>query len=160
MCSLLFQFQQQLILNQKEVNFENIKSCIEGKVEEMVCIIKTIEQHNDKIYSLIGNGYTKATYIKYQSTLKQVKEFVLFKYQETKLDINKVSTEFISEFEHYLRANKTCAINTTTKYLKNLSKILNESLMHGKIKASPFEQFKLKHEKTERQFLTQQELKA
>ncbi len=53
-----------------------------------------MDQHNGEIEQLIGKGYTKSTWTKYNTTKKHILDFLQWKYQISDLDIRELRYEF------------------------------------------------------------------
>ena len=71
--------------------------------------MEMMKQYNNDIKTLIGKGYSKATWVKYETTKKHVEEFVKWKYSVTDLDIKKLNFEFITDFEFRCVPKRTLA---------------------------------------------------
>lgn len=89
--------------------------------------IEIIQQHNSDIKTLIGKGYSKATWVKYNTTQKHILEFLKWKYSVTDINLTKLNFEFINDFEFYLKSQKNIDVNTNAKYSKNIKKLVRES---------------------------------
>lgn len=147
-------------LNQKEVKVEAkiIKSkylWVEPKVKT---VLEIFNDHNEKIKSLIGKGFSNGTYLRYKVTIKHIENFILFKYKLRDIEVTKVNHEFISDLEFYLKGEKGCGQNTTMKYLKNFKKIIRIAINNDWLVKDPYANFKLTWEKTNRDFLTEEEI--
>ena len=123
-------------------------------------LMEIIRQHNNDIKTLINKGYSKATWVKYETTKKHLQGFLKWKYSITDLYIKKLGFEFITDFEFYLRSQKNIDINTNGKYIKNVKKIIKECVAKNWLEKDPFLAYKVKAKKTERDFLTELELQT
>ena len=65
----------------------------------------------------------------------------------------------MEEYQHYLMTVRSNNNNTTVKYLRNLSKVVNLAKTRGLIQTNPIDLLPLKMQTVEREFLTQDELK-
>ena len=97
-----------------------------------------------------------STYDKNRSTIKKLKDYV----KESPITFQDITPEFLMKYESYLRkefANKT---NTIHKDLKFIRKVFNDAIRLDVIEItdSPFIRYKLKQEKTLREYLTELEL--
>ena len=144
------------------VTAELLKNEYTGAVikERPRMLMQIIQQHNKDIQTLIGKGYSRATWVKYQTTLKHITEFLKWKYSIVDVDIKQLNFEFITDFEFYLKSQKSIDINTNAKYIKNLKKIIREGVAKDWLIKDPFMAYKVKTKRTEREFLTDLDLQA
>jgi UDP-N-acetylenolpyruvoylglucosamine reductase len=89
-------------------------------------LLPIIQQHNEDIKKLVGKDYSKATWVKYNTTQKHITEFLKWKYRRSDINIKELCFEFITDFEFYLKSEKNIDVNTNAKYIKNLKKIIKE----------------------------------
>jgi site-specific recombinase XerD len=143
-----------------EITAESLKREYSGVVERPRMLMEIITQHNIDIKTLIGKGYSKATWVKYNSTKTHVENFLKWKYSISDMDIKKLNFEFITDFEFYLKSQKNIDVNTNGKYIKNIKKIIKECVAKNWLDKDPFMAYKVKAKKTEREFLAEEELQA
>ena len=74
------------------------------------------------------------------------------------IPLKEINHEFITKFEHYVKTEKSCAQNAAVKYLKNLKKIIKAALVNKWITDDPFLEIHFKQTRTNRAFLTEEEL--
>lgn len=148
-----------LLATQEYITAEAIKLAYTGVVEKPRMLLEIIIQHNKDIAALIGQEYSRATWVKYETTRKHVKDFLQHKYKLTDISLKELSIEFISDFEFYLKTEKAIDLNTNAKYIKNLKKIINECVAKNWLQKHPFLGYKLKTKQTERPYLSETELK-
>ena len=74
------------------------------------------------------------------------------------IPLKEINHEFITKFEHYVKTEKSCAQNAAVKYLKNLKKIIKTALVNKWITDDPFLEIHFKQTRTNRAFLTEEEL--
>ena len=130
------------------------------EVERPRMLLQIIRQHNKDIQTLIGMDYSKATWVKYETTLKHITAFLKWKYSLADIDIKKLNFEFVTDFEFYLKSQKSIDVNTNAKYIKNLKKIVRECVAKDWLTKDPFMAYKIKTKNTEREFLSDLELQA
>jgi hypothetical protein len=121
-------------------------------------VFSVFEDHNNKIKSLIGTHYSFHTHERFQTTINHLREFVLWKYNRTDYALHEVNHEFINELDYYLRSQKHTSNNTTVKYVRNFKKIIRIALANSWITFDPFINYTMRIKKTDRGYLTQQEL--
>lgn len=142
------------------ITAESLKNEFTGVIERPRLLLPIIQQHNDDIKKLIGKDYSKATWIKYNTTQKHITEFLKWKYNLSDISLEELNFEFIIDFEFYLKSEKSIDVNTNAKYIKNLKKIIKECVCKDWLQKDPFMAYKTKAKKTEREFLTDLELQS
>jgi Phage integrase SAM-like domain/Arm DNA-binding domain len=143
--SKVYEAQHELIKEGFDVTGELIKNKLVGIDEEQRMLIQVIREHNKTVEKLIGKGYAKATWTKYETTLKHVEAFLKKKYHVKDMNIRQLKYSFITDFEFFLRTEKNTDTTTNGKYIKNLKKILNECVAKEWLDKNPFVNFKVKH---------------
>lgn len=140
------------------VTAEKIKNEYTGVVEKPRMLLPIFRQHNDDILTLVGNGYAKGTWVKFNTVLKHTEAFLLWKYRSADINLKALNIEFFADFEFFLRSQKKIDINTTTKYLKSFKKIVTECVFKNWLERHPFMGYKFKIKNVEREFLSEEEL--
>ena len=154
----MYEYQQQLIREDEEVNAENMRNKILGIEKRKHLLVAIFKQHNDEIKALIGKDYAPATHIRYVTSLKHTVDYLQWKYKISDIDIRKIDHEFITSYEFYLKSVCNCCQNTTSKYIKNFGKIIRICLANGWIQKNPFINYKSKMVEVERAFLSMEEI--
>ncbi|MGH2644048.1 MAG: Arm DNA-binding domain-containing protein, partial [Chitinophagaceae bacterium] len=70
-----------LELRDKNVTAEMVKIELLGIAEKPRSLMQIIREHNREVKSLIGKGYAKGTWLKYNTMEKHVAEFLQWKYK-------------------------------------------------------------------------------
>jgi len=99
-----------------------------------------------------------STHITHKATIHTLKNYV----RSDNLMFQDITPEFLGRYERYLKGTINIKTNTVHKHLKFLRKLFNDALRLDMIEYqhNPFPKYKLKLEKTSRQFLDEDELKA
>jgi site-specific recombinase XerD len=158
--SKVYDYQQQLIREDEEVNTENMRNKILGIEKRSHMIVGIFQQHNDEIKALIGKDYAAATHVRYETSLKHTEDFLKWKYKVSDIDIRKIDHEFITSYEFYFKSVCNCCQNTTSKYIKNFGKIIRICLANGWLQKNPFINYKSKMVEVERAFLSMEEIET
>jgi site-specific recombinase XerD len=156
----VFVAEKSLIACDISINLNSLKNEILGVREKRRMLIPIFEDHNKKVKELIGKEYADGTSVRYSTTLKHTKDFLLWKYSMSDIDIKQINHSFITEFEFYLRTQRSCANNTAVKYIKNFKKVVRICLANGWIDKDPFVNYKSKLIEVERDYLLQEELNS
>ncbi|KAA9036563.1 site-specific integrase [Ginsengibacter hankyongi] len=142
------------------VSIESFKKEYAGVVERPRMLMEIIQQHNNDIKTLIDKGYSKATWVKYNTTYRHIREFLKWKFNIADINLKKLNFEFITDFEFYLKSQKNIDVNTNAKYIKNIKKIVRECVSKNWLDKDPFMAYKVKAKKTDREFLSELELQT
>lgn len=160
MKSRVYEIQKNLIHEGKEVKAESIKNILLGIDDRKRMLIPIFEDHNRRMEALIGKEYAKGTLTRYKTCLSHTKEFLKWKFNVSDIEITQIDHAFISDFEFFLRTEKTCANNSAVKYIKNFGKIIRICLANRWLKYDPFLCYDSKFVEVQRQFLGDDELFA
>jgi len=131
---------------------------IEDENEKKITLVGLFKEHNEELEKLIGIDYSKSTVTKYKSTLKHITHYLLLEYHQDDINIEDVNNKFVKGFEFYLKTKKACSHNTVMKYITIFKKIVKIAMANDWLKKDPFVNFKITTKKTERPFLTEEEL--
>ncbi|MES2329251.1 MAG: site-specific integrase [Bacteroidota bacterium] len=156
----IYEIHRQLVDSKTPFTAEMVKQKFIGIEERPHMLIEIIKYHNDCIKTLIGLDYSRATWVKYNTTQKHIEKFLQWKYKVSDKNIKELNFEFINDFEFYLKSQKQIDVNTNAKYIKNLKKIIRECVAKDWLPKDPFMAYKLKTKRTERECLTTTELEA
>lgn len=130
----------------------------EDEEEEEKTILGVFQEHNERCERLIGKDCAKATHQRYVTCYLHLERFMGFMYGQNDMPLKKITPKFINDFEFYLKTERNCNHNTTTKYLKNFKKIIRIALANGWLKKDPFINIKFRLKETNIDFLTTREL--
>lgn len=121
-------------------------------------LIPVFQDHNNRVASLIGTEFAQDTYQRYLTTLKHTQDFLNFRYRASDIALSSIDHAFITDFDFYLRSERSCSNNTTVKYMKNFKKIIRICLANGWMDRDPFLNYKVRLHEVDRAVLTQEEL--
>lgn len=149
----------QLNVDGAVITADSVKCKFLGKAEKTHTIMEAIRIHNTNMAALVEKeDYAEGTLRRFKVLEKHVKEYILFKYQTSDLNIRHIDHEFIDGFDFYLHTSKDNDTNTASKHLKNLGKIVRICLRNKWIITDPFFGYKLKSKLVQREYLTADEL--
>lgn len=154
----VYETYKDLLQGGEVITAETIKNKLQGLSERPKMILEVFRFHNEQIKTLIGNGYAPLTYKRYETALQHTQEFLQWKYRISDIEITKLTGEFITEFDFYLRSVRKCGHNTTVKYLTNFKKVVGQCVQKGWLTKNPFNGIKLAPKEVVREILTQEEL--
>lgn len=142
------------------MNFENFKNEYFGIESTKRYLVPIFEDHNKRVKELVGKEYAIATYKRYETSLRHLKEFLDYKFKISDIDIEKIDYAFITDYEFFLRTKRSCSNNTAIKYVKNFHKVVNICLANGWLGKSPFMNYKPKIKEVVRDYLLEDEINA
>jgi site-specific recombinase XerD len=132
----------------------------EEEISTVNMLIPIFEQHNRRVEALVGKEYAKGTLDRYETSLKHTRDFLLWKYKISDIDIKRIDHEFIMSYDFYFRSERNCNNNSTVKYLKNFKKIILICMANGWLDKDPFIKYKSKVKEVKRDYLNAEELAA
>lgn len=152
------EIQFEILKEGKTFTIEEFKNILQGTKERIRTLVPIFQDHNNKIKALIGKEYAPGTLERYETSLRHTKQFLLWKYNVTDIDITKIDHAFVTDYEFYLRTERNCANNTAVKYIKNFNKIIKICLANNWIDKNPFSNYKSKVKEVERVYLSEEEI--
>lgn len=148
-----------LSLENEHFEVEDIYSKYIGKPQKIsVQVIDYFNQYLNKIFKLVGKDIQLATWKKYNYACIQLTSFVKWKYKKNDLSVDKITLNFLLEFEYYLRAERNQSQTTINKAIQRFRKIISVAISDGVLDKDPFIQYHPKRIKKEIIFLTSGEL--
>jgi site-specific recombinase XerD len=145
---------QMTLTHKREVlNIENFRKHLFNESDAQRMLIPIYKEHNDKIESLIGNGYAKGTHERFEISKKHLEEFLLWKFNINDIAIDKINFALISDFDFYLRSEKDCNNNTAVKYVRNFRKVVKICLKNEWLEKDPFINYEGKMKAVQTDFL-------
>ncbi|MDR2084942.1 MAG: site-specific integrase [Bacteroidales bacterium] len=145
---------------QEQVTAEKLKSEFLGHSEKHETILNLFQKHNDDVKSLVGISKSNATYQKYEVTRKHLTNFIKSKYNMNDIALMSINNMFINDFETYLLTIGGCGHNTTAKFIQFFKRIIIIARNNGLIQNDPFANYKIRLEKVDRGYLTQEEIES
>lgn len=142
----------------KEITAPHIKNSFLGISIDEKTLCSVFQEHNDTVKKLIGKDFAKATHTRYVTNLTLLRQYMKERYKVDDLPLRKITPDFITGFETFLKTTRGCCHNTATKYLKNFKKIMSICAGNGWIAVNPFANIKFRLDKVEKGFLTDKEL--
>ncbi|MEQ8418648.1 MAG: site-specific integrase [Arenibacter algicola] len=155
----LHEAHRQLLQEEVDITSAGIKARYLGEDDRGKSLLDLISYHNTSMISVLRKGTMK----NYYSTERCIKEFLNEKVGVEDIPLKKLNYGFIVEFEQYIRKYKPatrmgCANNGAMKHMERLKKMSRLAVKLEWLEKDPFINYKLRFEKTERQFLTEREL--
>ena len=152
---------KQLSSENKVISAQSIKARFYGNDEHQKTLLELMSYHNSHMKNVLKPGTMK----NYRTTETYLKEFLKQKMSCNDIDIKQINYRFVTDFEQFLRlysakvSRKTCGNNGTMKHLERFKKMLNLSIRLEWLVKNPFDNFKFRFEKNERQYLSKENFK-
>lgn len=121
-------------------------------------LLDIFQEHNDKCLGLRNIDFASGTIERYVTSRKYIAEFICLKYKKQDLELDEINPMFVSDFEYFLKVNKSCCNNTAIKHLKSLKKIVRIALANGWMKNDPFSNTRFHLDNVDLAFLNPEEL--
>ena len=153
---------QELRMQSKLITAEAVKNLFLGEEKSENTLCSLMDYHNENMKGVLAWGTLK----NYFTTKKYVLLFLKKRFKTNDIYLSDLGHQFITEFEFFLR--KTIPLdesnplgnNGIMKHIERLKKIARLGVMMEWMPKHPFERFQLRFQKTERDFLTAQELEV
>lgn len=150
----------ELITRGKLINSINLKNAILGIESRRHTLINIFETHTNEIKAKIDIDFAEATYKKYKTTLKHLRNFVKAYFYVEDLFLSELNHKFITDFELYLKTQCDCHQNGVLKHMQRLRKVIYIALKNDWLEKDPFIRYSIKKAPSNREYLTAEELKA
>lgn len=158
--SRLLDCHNQLLEESKIITAAAIKVRYLGEDDTHKTLNDLITYHNDHMLTVLKYGTMK----NYYTTEKYLKKFLSLELKASDIYLKQLNYRFICDFEHYLRNFKNTkkqlmmTNNGVMKHLERFKKIINLAIKLEWMNKNPFQQFQLKFDKYNREYLTEREL--
>jgi len=151
---------KQLLEEDKIISATIIKARYLGKDDNHKTLKELIVYHNTTMITVLKFGTMK----NYYTTEKYLNNYLNRKLKVKDIYLKQLNYRFIIDFEQYLRTYRNSkkqlmlANNGVMKHLERFKKMINLSVKLEWMVKNPFNQFQLKFDKYDRQYLSEREL--
>lgn len=158
--SNLLDCHKELLEENRVVSSNAIKSRYLGEDDNSKTLRELIKYHNENMSIVLKKGTMK----NYYTTEKYLYRFLVKKRKVNDVRLKQLNYAFVTDFEHFLRnyrdSKKRLLLgnNGVMKHLERFKKMLNLAVKLEWMEKNPFNQFQLKYNKYDRQFLDEEEL--
>ncbi|KOY51686.1 site-specific integrase [Polaribacter dokdonensis] len=148
-----------LQVNETVFDVDDIYSKYQGKATRRgKTILEVFKLHNAKIEKLLGNGYSKSTYRKYEESKYHLKTFVNDYYNKQDFLLEKINLKFLDDFNYYLKSKKKHQQITVNRTIQRVKKVVKLAIAEDFISKDPFILYKPKRVTKKLVYLTPDEL--
>ena len=151
---------KELQVRKKRITAELLKSRFLGEEEKEHTLNKLVEYHNTEFTEQLKMGTLK----NYFTTGRYLSKFIKKKYRANDFALEEIDFAFLHSFETYLRRHRPThhqrpmGNNGVMKHMERFQKLMRLAVKLQWILRSPFEQYQIRFEKVEMDFLSQEEL--
>ena len=142
------------------VTAERVRDAYLGKTEKTRTILEFFAQHNEQYLQKVKMDPTNKTYWRYELTRRRLEEFIKYKYSVSDIPLKDINVLFVENFLLFNENVHGCNHNTAMKFVQRLRTVVNFAKNTGMLFADPFGNFKVKFERTDRGYLTMEEIMA
>ena len=121
-------------------------------------LLEVFREHNEQCRQLIGIDYAEITIRKYERSVCILREFIQAKYEKEDLLLKEINSEFVRNFDFYMKTTKHFHPNTILRYMKCFKKVINLAIANEWIARNPFFGIKFHSVETHKEILTMEEI--
>ena len=156
--AILFRHYREISERDATISVEKVKNAFLGFKTSGLYLLELFDKHILSLESKIGKDLLRVTYLRYIRVRNRLEIFMKSKYKISDIDLREINYSFICDFEIFIKSNYSCGHNATMKLIKHLRTVMLIAKNNGWIQMDPFVNYKFNIEKTDRSFLTQDEL--
>lgn len=122
-------------------------------------ILKVFKEQNEDFERMVSKGKrSQNTYNKYKTVYNHLSEFIRERYHREDMAFRELTSDFIREFDFFLRIDKECTHNTVWVYTMPVIALAELAIKKGLIRQNPFEDYEISMEETDRSYLLKEDV--
>ena len=149
---------QQISDRDNYVTAEKVRNAYLGLGMNHETLLAVFRQHNEDYGKQVGKLKSLRSYWKYCVVYKHLAEFVEKRYKVSDIALKELTPAFITDFELFLKVEKSHCNNTVWSYMMPFRKIIYMAVNNGLLQRDPFFAYSITKEETKRGFLTKEEI--
>lgn len=146
------------ILRRETIDAKRLKDLYQGIDAKPSTLLAYFDSFNETQSKIVGKGLARSTHNKYLLTRKRLGSFLKDKHSMDDMPMERINLDFIMNFERYLRDEFQMCNNSVEKLMRIFRRIVMLAVFNGLLTFDPFKHYKIKLERVERHYLTQEEL--
>lgn len=154
--SKIYQIQSMLELEQRPVSARIVKDLLTEKDKINVYLIEFYEQFLAE--KTANPELSPETPALYRQTFNYLKLFTKEEYKSSDILVKQIDFKFVTHLDQFLLCQGLCR-NTVNKHHSRFRSMIHRAIKEGRLSQNPYEGFKLKKGKTNREALSKAELK-
>lgn len=150
-----------LLLQVKEEDFtvDDVYNLYLGKkTQNEYNVVEYYEIYLNKLKTLIGIDIKQKTWDKFEYVKIDIKSFIKWKFKVSDIALKKLRSNFLDDFEYYLKVIKKLKQVTINKKIQRFRRIVKVAVAENYLDKDPFLLYKSKTVKTQVVFLSTEEL--
>lgn len=155
---LIAKYNYHHILRKEPVNAHRLKNLYLGTDTKPSELLAYFDCFNATQVKIVGKGIAQSTHSKYILTRKRLSSFLQAQYKIQDIPMERINLDFIMNFERYLRDQFQMCNNSVEKLMRIFRRIVMLAVFNGLLTLDPFKHYKIRLERVERHYLTQEEL--
>lgn len=144
----------------KLVTADSIKNEVLGLDHKSHSLVELFDQHVSNLDAQKGIDFAPGTVTNWKITQGHLKEFLEKKYKRKDILLKELDLQFAIDFDFYAKTVWKCGHNAALKHIQRIRKVVSSAFATGLLERDPFIGFRSKQQKSNRTFLTMQELAA
>ncbi|MDR2026331.1 MAG: site-specific integrase [Prevotellaceae bacterium] len=156
--SAIYRVHRDLQERESIVTAERVKNSFLGLDAKHQNLLELFDRHNEERKLLTGKNISEATYDKYRITRSHLACFIREWYNLSDIPLKDINHKFICDFKVFMTASRGCMENTAARYMQFFKHIIIVAIKLGWIDKNPFSEYKIQIRKTDRGYLTQDEV--
>ena len=122
-------------------------------------ILKVFKEQNEDFEKMVAKGKrSQSTYNKYNTVYNHLSEFIRERYHRDDMAFRELTSDFIREFDFFLRIDKECTHNTVWVYTMPVIALAELAIKKGLIRENPFEDYEISMQETDRSYLLKEDV--
>ena len=158
--AIIFNHYRDISEREATVTAEKVKNAFLGLKTSQYSLLELFDKHIKDLETKIDKELSRITYLRYVRARNRLELFMQRKYNISDIDLREINYSFLCDFEIYLKSYYNCGHNATMKLIKHLRTIILIAKNNGWLYTDPFANYKFHIEKSDRAFLSQQELES
>ena len=142
------------------VTAEMVRNAYQGVGTEYETLLRAFDKENEAFAKRVGKDRAMRTYRKYMTVRKYLADFIRSHYKRSDMSMNELTEDFIRNYCLYLRNEVGLAQSSVWIYSIPLKHVVTAAHYNGKIARNPFALYRVDPDFKEREFLTEEELRA
>jgi site-specific recombinase XerD len=140
------------------VTAEKIKNAFLGTDVRHRTLLELFDEHNREKKLLVGISIAKSTYNKYRITRDHLAAYIKNRYNLSDIPLKEINHKFVCDFELFLLTVRHSEENTIAKYMQMFKHVIGIAVKYGWVRDNPFSGYRIHLKKTDRGYLTQEEI--
>lgn len=149
---------EQLLSEGKPFSTHDVVAAIKGSKKVEVGWLEMYDIHLAHMESRVGVDYAKATVVRYKSSRKNLRIFILQKLKKKDLHLSRVDRKVVSDLDQFLRGELKFSNNYVIKTMEQVRKVFKKGVLHGYVDHNPFDLMSYKKTETTKDYLYHDEL--